>query len=50
MNVMMNEQTSLEVAGKRVAVIGLGRSGQAAVRLLRRLGARVTVADQKPSS
>jgi len=50
MSVMMNEQTSLEVAGKRVAVIGLGRSGQAAVRLLRRLGARVTVADQKPSS
>jgi len=50
MSVMMNEQTSLEVAGKRVAVIGLGRSGQAAVRLLQRLGARVTVADQKPSS
>ena len=50
MSVMMNEQTSLEVAGKRVAVIGLGRSGQAAVRLLRRLGARVAVADQKPSS
>ena len=45
----MSEQTSLEVAGKRVAVIGLGRSGLAAVRLLRRLGARVTVADQKPS-
>jgi UDP-N-acetylmuramoylalanine--D-glutamate ligase len=50
MSVMMNEQTSLEVAGKRVAVIGLGRSGQAAIRLLQRLGARVTVADQKPSS
>lgn len=50
MSVMMSEQTSLEVAGKRVAVIGLGRSGQAAVRLLQRLGARVTVADQKPSS
>ncbi|MEK7797876.1 MAG: NAD(P)-dependent oxidoreductase, partial [Nitrospirota bacterium] len=46
----MNEQTSLEVAGKRVAVMGLGRSGEAAVRLLQRLGARVTVADQKPSS
>ncbi len=50
MSVMMSEQTSLEVAGKRVAVIGLGRSGQAAVRLLQRLGAHVTVADQKPSS
>ncbi|MBI3809813.1 MAG: UDP-N-acetylmuramoyl-L-alanine--D-glutamate ligase [Nitrospirae bacterium] len=47
---MMSEQTSLGVAGKRVAVIGLGRSGLAAVRLLQRLGARVTVADQKPSS
>ncbi|TAL11365.1 MAG: UDP-N-acetylmuramoyl-L-alanine--D-glutamate ligase [Nitrospirae bacterium] len=50
MSVMMSEQTSLEVAGKRVAVMGLGRSGLAAVRLLRRLGAHVTVADQKPSS
>ena len=49
MSVMMREQTSLDVTGKRVAVIGLGRSGQAAVRLLQRLGARVTVADQKPS-
>lgn len=46
----MSEQTSLEVAGKRVAVIGLGRSGLAAVRLLQRLRARVTVADQKPLS
>ncbi len=50
MSVMMSEQTSLEVAGKRVAVIGLGRSGLAAVRLLQRLGARVAVADQKPAS
>lgn len=50
MSVMMSEQTSLEVAGKRVAVIGLGRSGLAAVRLLQRLGAHVTVADQKPAS
>lgn len=50
MSVMMSEQTPWEVAGKRVAVIGLGRSGQAAVRLLQRLGARVTVADQKPSA
>ncbi len=46
----MREQTSLEVVGKRVAVIGLGRSGLAAVRLLQRLGAHVTVADQKPCS
>ncbi len=44
----MGERTSVEVAGKRVAVIGLGRSGIAAVRLLGELGARVAVADQKP--
>jgi UDP-N-acetylmuramoylalanine--D-glutamate ligase len=50
MSAMMSEQASLEVAGKRVAVIGLGRSGQAAVRLLQHLRASVTVADQKPSS
>ena len=50
MNVVMSERTSLEVAGKRVAVIGLGRSGLAAVRLLQRLGAHIAVADQKPPS
>src|SRR2546422_9702197 len=48
MSVVMGERTSVEVAGKRVAVIGLGRSGIAAVRLLGELGARVAVADQKP--
>lgn len=48
MSVVMGERTSVEVAGKRVAVIGLGRSGVAAVRLLEELGARVAVADQKP--
>src|SRR3989441_13257361 len=48
MSVVMGERTSAEVAGKRVAVIGLGRSGVAAVRLLGELGARVAVADQKP--
>lgn len=50
MRVMPHDQTSLDLAGKRVAVIGAGRSGLAAVRLLQRLGAQVTVADQKPSS
>jgi UDP-N-acetylmuramoylalanine--D-glutamate ligase len=45
-----SEQSALDVAGRRVAVIGLGRSGLAAVRLLLELGARVTVADQKPAS
>ncbi|TLY22749.1 MAG: UDP-N-acetylmuramoyl-L-alanine--D-glutamate ligase [Nitrospirae bacterium] len=48
MSVVMGERTSLAVEGKRVAVIGLGRSGVAAVRLLGELGARVAVADQKP--
>jgi len=50
MSVVMDERTSLEVAGKRVAVIGLGKSGAAAIRLLQRLGAHVAVADQKPAS
>jgi len=46
----MSEHPPLEVAGKRVAIIGLGRSGLAALRLLLELGARVAVADQKPDS
>ena len=46
----MREYPSMEVVGKRVAVIGLGRSGLAALRLLLELGARVAVADQKPES
>jgi UDP-N-acetylmuramoylalanine--D-glutamate ligase len=45
-----SEHSALDVAGRRVAVIGLGRSGLAAVRLLLELGAHVTVADQKPAS
>ena len=44
----MKESHSLELDGKQVAVIGLGRSGTAAIRLLVMLGARVAVADQKP--
>ncbi|GKS57161.1 UDP-N-acetylmuramoylalanine--D-glutamate ligase [Nitrospira sp.] len=36
-----------EVAGKRVTVVGMARSGVAAANLLTRLGAHVTVADQK---
>src|SRR5439155_739497 len=48
MSVVMGERTSVEVAGKRVGVIGLGRSGIGAVRLLGELGGRVAVADQKP--
>ena len=38
---------SVELKGKKVAVVGLARSGVAAARLLQTLGARVTVADQK---
>src|SRR2546427_7813655 len=48
MSLVRGERTSVEVAGKRVAVIGPGRRGLAAVRLLGELGARVAVADQKP--
>lgn len=44
-----SEHSALDVAGRRVAVIGLGRSGLAAVRLLLALGARVAVADRKPA-
>lgn len=36
------------LGGRRVAVIGLGRSGVAACHLLVRLGARVTATDAKP--
>jgi UDP-N-acetylmuramoylalanine--D-glutamate ligase len=35
------------LAGRRVAVVGLGRSGLAAARLLRTAGARVIASDQK---
>ena len=45
-----SEQPPLEVVGKRVAIIGLGRSGLAALRLLLELGARIAVADQKPEA
>jgi UDP-N-acetylmuramoylalanine--D-glutamate ligase len=45
-----SEHSALDVAGRRVAVIGLGRSGLASARLLRELGAHVIVADQKPAS
>ncbi len=46
----MNDRLHLELQGKRVTVIGLGRSGQSALRLLTALGAHVVVADQKPAS
>ena len=37
-----------ELAGKRVVVVGLGKSGQAAARLCLRRGARVVATDDKP--
>ena len=40
----------MELAGARVTVIGLARSGVAACRLLQAAGARVTVADRKEST
>ena len=46
----MSEGLHLDLEGKRAAVIGFGRSGQSALRLLQALGAHVSVADQKPES
>ncbi len=40
----------MTLAGKKVLVVGLGRSGLAAARLLLRRGADVTVTDRKPAS
>src|SRR4051812_46747415 len=36
--------------GRKVLVVGLGRSGASAARLLARCGAHVTVTDQKPAA
>ncbi len=40
----------MDLKGKRVLVVGLGKSGLAAARFLAQEGARVTVNDQKPES
>jgi len=45
---VMAAPTLIELKGKRVTVVGLARSGVAAARLLQVMGARVTVADEKP--
>ncbi len=37
----------MDVSGKKVVVVGLGRSGAAAARLARRAGAEVTVTEQR---
>ena len=42
-------EAAVELAGARVTVMGLARSGIAACRLLQAAGARVTVADRKES-
>ena len=39
----------LQLAGKKVLVVGLARSGAAAARLAAREGARVTITDQRPA-
>jgi len=40
----------LKLAGKKVLVVGLARSGAAAARLAAREGARVTITDRRPAS
>jgi UDP-N-acetylmuramoylalanine--D-glutamate ligase len=50
MNIRKNQNLGLDVKGKRVAVIGFGRSGRSAARLLSELGASVAVADEKSQS
>ena len=41
---------SAELSGKRVLVVGLGKSGLAAARFLKERGARVTVSDARPAT
>ncbi|MEW5707644.1 MAG: UDP-N-acetylmuramoyl-L-alanine--D-glutamate ligase [Pseudomonadota bacterium] len=43
----MNE-AAMELAGRRVLVVGAGLTGRSAVRYLHRLGARLRVADTRP--
>ncbi len=40
----------LDLAGKRVLVVGLGRSGMSAAHFLKERGARVTVSDARPAT
>ena len=43
-------ESSLPLAGRRVLVVGLARSGVAAARLAHARGARVTVTDRRAAS
>ena len=49
-SVRMVGEAVVELAGARVTVMGLARSGVAACRSLQAAGARVTVADRKESA
>ncbi len=46
----MTSPAPLDLKNKRVLVVGLGKSGVAAARFLKRQGARVTVSDTRPAS
>jgi UDP-N-acetylmuramoylalanine--D-glutamate ligase len=43
-------RVDVELRGKRVLVVGLGKSGLAAARFLKARGARVTVSDARPAT
>src|SRR5690349_11911031 len=45
----MEKRTATDVQGKRVLIVGLARSGQAAAVFFERRGARVTVTDRRPA-
>src|SRR5438105_12341985 len=45
----MNQAELMDVTGKRVLVVGLGRSGLAAANFFRLKGATVTVTDARPA-
>jgi len=42
------DQLAMDLANKRVLVVGLGKSGVASALFLKKHGARVTVSDAKP--
>ena len=46
----MTSPAPLDLKNKRVLVVGLGKSGMAAARFLKREGARVTVSDSRPAA